>query len=194
MATLIFVDKENGEVGATKSQLRRPSVSSKVLSERTQVNTPLPKKTIRTTPATSHSVRKALGNVNRTVGVTSKKEQTREKNQPCSAKKVAEKSVGLESWDAVGDETFPEIENMFPSDPLDFESFDVPEEHKLSNIGLYGVPLMIHTSTCDKPVNITSSPVKLEKMPWESGLLQPPTDFISTLDDIIDMPPMNYDF
>lgn len=27
MSTLIFVDKENGEVGATKNQLRRPSVS-----------------------------------------------------------------------------------------------------------------------------------------------------------------------
>ncbi|XP_021266168.1 securin [Numida meleagris] len=193
MTTLIFVDKENGEVGAPKSQLRRPSVSSKVLSERTQVNTPLPKKTVGITPAASQSVRKALGNVNRTVGVTSKKEQIRDKNQPCSAKKVAEKTVGLESWDAVGDEACPEIENMFPSDPLDFENFDVPEEHRLSNIKLYGVPLMIHPSTCDKPVNITSSPVKLEKMPWESDLLQLPTDFISTLDDIIDMPPMNYD-
>uniref|UniRef100_A0A8C3LEY9 Securin n=1 Tax=Chrysolophus pictus TaxID=9089 RepID=A0A8C3LEY9_CHRPC len=193
MSTLIFVDKENGEVGATKNQLRRPSVSSKVLSERTQVSTPLPKKPIRT-PATSHSVRKALGNVNRTVGVTSKKEQMKDKSQPCSAKKVAEKTAGLESWNEVGDEAYPEIENMFPFDPLDFESFEVSEEHRLSNIKLYGVPLMIHSSTCDKPVNITSSPVKLEKMPWESDLLQPPTDFISTLDDIIDMPPMNFDF
>uniref|UniRef100_A0A8C9F6L4 Securin n=1 Tax=Pavo cristatus TaxID=9049 RepID=A0A8C9F6L4_PAVCR len=189
MTTLIFVDKENGEVGATKNQLRRPSVSSKVLSERTQVNTPLPKKPIRT-PATSQSVRRALGNVNRTVGVASKKEQMREKNQPCSAKKVAEKTVGLESCDAAGDEAYPEIENMFSFDPLDFESFDVPEEHRLSNINLCGVPLMIHTSTYDKPVDITSSPVKLEKMPWESDLLLSPTDLISTLDDIIDMPPM----
>lgn len=32
--------------------------------------------------------------------------------------KVAEKAVGLESWDAVGDEAYPEIENLFPSDPL----------------------------------------------------------------------------
>lgn len=32
--------------------------------------------------------------------------------------KVAEKAVGLESWDAVGDEAYPEIENMFPFDPL----------------------------------------------------------------------------
>ncbi|POI33315.1 hypothetical protein CIB84_002933 [Bambusicola thoracicus] len=193
MTTRIFVDKENDEVGATKNQLRRLSVPSKVLSERTQVNTPLPKKPIRT-PATSHSVRKALGNVNGTVGVTSKKKQMREKNQPCSAKKVAEKTVGLESWDAVGDEAYPEIENMFPSDPLDLESFDVPEEHRLSNINLCGVPLMIYTSTFDKPVSMTCSPVKLEEMPWESDSLQLPTDIMSTLDDIIDMPPMNYEF
>ncbi|XP_015731561.1 securin [Coturnix japonica] len=193
MTTLIFVDKEDGEVGATKNQLRRPSVSSKALSERTQVNTPLLKKAIRT-PATSHSVRKALGNVNRTVGVTSKKEQKKDKNQPCSAKKVAEKAVGLASWDGGGDEAYPEIENMFPFDPQDFESFDVTEEDKLSDIKLRGVPLMIFPSTYDKPVDLASSPIKLEKMPWESDLLEPPADFISTLDYVIDMPPMDYDF
>ncbi|NXC51464.1 PTTG1 protein, partial [Penelope pileata] len=193
MTTLIFVDKENGEAGAAKNQLRFPSTSSKVLSERAQVNTPLPKKTIGATPAASHSVRKALGNVNRTVGVASNKEQIREKAQPCSAKKVAEKTVGSESWDAVTDEACPEIENVFPSDPLDFESFDVPEEHRLNNIKLHGVPLMIFASTSDKLVNMPPSPVRLEEMSWESDLLQSTTDFISTLDEIIDMPPMNYD-
>ncbi|OXB57977.1 hypothetical protein ASZ78_000854 [Callipepla squamata] len=199
MATLVFAEKENGDAAAAESRLRRHSVScvymlwrgAKVLSGRRQVSTPLQKKTIRTTPATSHSVRKALGNVNRTVGVVSKKEQMREKNQPRSAKRVAEKTVGLESWDAVGDEACPEMESMFPSDPLDFESFDVHEEHTLNNIGLYGVPLMLHTSTCDEPVNLTSSPVKPEEMLWESDLPRPPTDFLSTLEDIIDMPPMN---
>lgn len=51
----------------------------------------------------------------------------------------------------------------------DLESFDVPEEHRLSNINLCGVPLMIYPSTFDKPMSITCSPVKLEEMPWESG-------------------------
>ncbi|OXB80938.1 UNVERIFIED_CONTAM: hypothetical protein H355_006021 [Colinus virginianus] len=197
MATLVFAEKENGDAGAAESRLRRRSVScvymlwrgAKVLSGRRQVSTPLQKKTIRTVPAPSHSVRKALGNVNRTVGVVSTKEQ-REKNQPHSAKRI----VGLECWDAVGDEACPEIENMFPSDPLDFESFDVHEEHALNNIELYGVPLMLHTSTRDEPVNLTSSPVKPEEMLWESDLSRPPTDFLSTLENIIDMPPMNCDF
>ncbi|KAM6357242.1 securin [Alca torda] len=193
MATLILIDKENGEVGATKNQLRLPSGSSKVFSERTQVNTPLPKKTINTSPASSHSVRKALGNVNRTKGVTSKTEKIGQKNQPCTANKITEKTAGLESCDAVAEEDWPEIENMFPFDPQDFESFDLPEEHKISNIDLRGVPLMIFERTYDKFVNMVPSPVKVEEISWESNLLQSTADFLATLDEIIDMPPPNYD-
>ncbi|NXV11220.1 PTTG1 protein, partial [Cepphus grylle] len=193
MATLILIDKENGEVGATKNQLRLPSGSSKVFSERTQANTPLPKKPINTSPASSHSVRKALGNVNRTKGVTSKTEKIGQKNQPCTANKITEKTAGLESCDAVAEEEWPEIENMFPFDPQDFESFDLPEEHKISNIDLRGVPLMIFERTYDKFVNMVPSPVKMEEISWESNLLQSTADFLATLDEIIDMPPPNYD-
>ncbi|XP_030359852.1 securin isoform X1 [Strigops habroptila] len=193
MSTLIFIDQENGEVGATKNRLRLPSGSSKVLSERTQVNTPLPKKTIGTSPATSRSVRKALGNVNRTQEVTSKSEKIRQKSQPCTANKVTEKTAGLESCGVVAEEEWPEIENMFPFDPRDFESFDLPEEHKLSNINLHGVPLMVFERTYDKCVNMVPSPVKMEEVSWESNLLQSTADFLATLDEIIDMPPPNYD-
>ncbi|NWU52227.1 PTTG1 protein, partial [Dromas ardeola] len=193
MATLILIDKENGEVGATKNQLRLPSGSSKIFSERTQVNTPLTKKTISMSPATSHSVRKALGNVNTTKGVTSKTEKIGQKNQPCTANKITEKTAGLESCDAVAEEDCPEIENMFPFDPQDFESFDLPEEHKISNIDLRGVPLMIFERTYDKFVNMVPSPVKVEEISWESNLLQSTADFLATLDEIIDMPPPNYD-
>ncbi|NXW58958.1 PTTG1 protein, partial [Eurystomus gularis] len=192
MATLIFIEKENGEVGAAKSRLRLPSGSSKVLSERTQANTPLPKKTISTSPATSHSVRKALGNVNRTEGLTSKMEKTRQKNQPCIANKVTE-TAGLESCHAVAEEDCPEIENMFPFDPQDFESDDLPEEHKVSNINLCGVPLMVFERTYDRYVNMVPSPVKIEEISWESNLLQSTADFLATLDEIIDMPSPNYD-
>ncbi|XP_026714028.1 securin [Athene cunicularia] len=193
MATLIFIDKENGEVGAPKNQLRLPSGSSKVLSERTQVSTPLPKKAISTSPAISHSVRKALGNVNRTQGVMSKMEKLRQKNQPCTASKITEKNSGLESCDAVSEEDWPEIENMFPYDPQDFESFDLPEDLKVSNINLCGVPLMMFERTYDRCVNMVPSPVKIEEFSWESNLLQSTTDFLATLDEIVDMPPPNYD-
>ncbi|NXD91081.1 PTTG1 protein, partial [Chaetorhynchus papuensis] len=197
MATLIFVDQENSELGAPKSQLKLPSGSSKVLVERTQVNTPLPKKAISTSPVTSRFVRKALGNVNKTEGVTSKMDKIKQKNQPCTVNKVStlaeEEGNGLESCHVVAEEDWPEIENMFPLDPQDFESFDLPEEHKLSNINLCGVPLMVFERTYDRCVNMVPSPVKIEKISWESNLLQSTADFLATLDEIIDMPPPNYD-
>ncbi|NWR76789.1 PTTG1 protein, partial [Centropus unirufus] len=166
MATLIFIDKEN-EVGTSKNRLRLPSGSSKVLSERSQVNTPLPKKSISTPPASSHSVRKVLGNVNRT-GAVRKMVRTGQKSQASTANKIPEKAAGLEDSNAVAEEDWPEIENMFPYDPRDFESFELPEEFKVSNIDLRGVPLMIFERTYDKHVNMVPSPVKTEEISWES--------------------------
>ncbi|NXA05182.1 PTTG1 protein, partial [Sapayoa aenigma] len=191
MATLIFVDQENGEVGVPKSQLRLPAGSSKMLSERAQVNTPLPKKAISTSPAMARSVRKALGNVNRAEGA-SKIDKIKQKNQPCTANKTNEKT-GLESCSSVAEEDWPEIENMFPFDPQDFESFDLPEEYKFSNINLCGVPLMIFERTYDRCVNMVPSPVEMEEISRESNLLQSTTDFLATLDEIIEMPPPTYD-
>ncbi|NXQ45978.1 PTTG1 protein, partial [Catharus fuscescens] len=188
MATLIFVDQENSELHAPKSQLKLPSKSSKVLAERTQINTPLPKKGISTSPVTSRSVRKALGNVNKTEGVMNKMDKIKQKNQPCTVNKT-----GLESCHTVAEEDWPEIENMFPVDPQDFESFDLPEEHKLSNINLCGVPLMVFERTYDRCVKMVPSPVKIEdcEISWQSNLLQSTVDFLATLDEIIDMPPPN---
>ncbi|NXM77245.1 PTTG1 protein, partial [Serilophus lunatus] len=191
MATLIFVDQENGEVGAAKSQLRLPPGSSKMLSERAPVNTPLPKKGLCASPALSCSVRKALGNVNRTEGALGKVEKIKQKNQPCTANKASEKT-GLESCSSVAEEDWPEIEKMFPFDPRDFESFDLPEEQKLSNLNLCGVPLMMFDRTYDTRVHMVPSPVEMEELSWESNLLQSAADFLATLDEIIDMPPPNY--
>ncbi|XP_010190991.1 PREDICTED: securin-like, partial [Mesitornis unicolor] len=168
MATLVFIDQENGEAGATKSHARLPSGSSKVLSERATVNTPLPKKMISASPATSYSVRKALGDLNRTGGVRSKTEKIRQKNQPCTADTVPEKTAGVQSCNALAEKDWPEIENMFPCDPRDFESFDLSEEHKISNINLCGVPLMVFERTYDKHVDLVPSPVKIEDISWES--------------------------
>ncbi|NXH22472.1 PTTG1 protein, partial [Bucco capensis] len=160
---------------------------AKVFSEKTHVNTPLTKKTVNPSPATSHSVRKALGNVNRSGGVTSKMEKTREKNQPYTANKITEKTAGLGSCDAV-DEDCPEIENMVPFDPWEFESFALDEEHEVSNINLCGVPLMVFERPYDRCVNMVPSPVKMEEPSWESNLLQSTADFLATLDEIVDMP------
>lgn len=52
---------------------------------------------------------------------------------------------------------------------IDFESFDLPEEHKLSNINLHGVPLMVFERTYERCVNMVPSPVKIEEISWESS-------------------------
>ncbi|NXR56853.1 PTTG1 protein, partial [Hippolais icterina] len=204
MSTLIFVDQENGELHAPKSQLKLHSGSSKVLAERTQINTPLPKKAISTSPVTSRSVRKVLGNVNKAEGVVSRMDKIKQKNQPCTVNEViaqimllplfmSNKKTGLESCHPVAEEEWPEIENMFPLDPQDFESFDLPEENKLSNINLCGVPFMVFERTYDRCVNMVPSPVKIEELSWESNCLQSTADFLAILDEIIDMPPPMYD-
>lgn len=66
-----------------------PPIPAKALAERTQVNAPLPKKAISTSPVISRSVRKALGNVNKTEVVTSKTDKLKQKNQPCTVNKVS---------------------------------------------------------------------------------------------------------
>ncbi|XP_074816734.1 securin isoform X2 [Natator depressus] len=121
MATLIFIDKENeGDVGAApKDRLRLSSVSSKVLFERSQTPTPLVGRTANATPARSQSVRKALGNVNRTLGTTNKKEIWKPKKQALPAKKTTGKSTQVESCNVATEEAYPEIENFFPFNPLD---------------------------------------------------------------------------
>ncbi|KAM9130164.1 securin [Pangshura tecta] len=191
MTTLIFIDKENeGDVGAaSKDRLRLSSVSSKVLSERSQTQTPLVGRTVNATPARSQSARKALGNVNRTLGTTNKKEIQK---QALPAKKITGKTTQVESCSVATEEAYPEIENFFPYNPLDFESFDLPEEHRLSNMSLTGVPLLILDKNIpDRCINMVPSPVKLSPISWECELLQSTANFLSTLDEIIDLPPLS---
>ncbi|NXF98881.1 PTTG1 protein, partial [Sakesphorus luctuosus] len=165
---------------------------AKALSERTKFNTPLPKK-ITATPAMSGSVRRALGNVNRSEGVLNKRTKI---SQPCPVNKVSTTTFSAGGWGGGGmaEEDCPEIENMFPFDPQDFESFDLPEEYKLSNLNLCGVPLMIFDRTYERCVNMVPSPVKFEQCAGESTLLQESADFLATLDELtVDMPPPLYD-
>lgn len=194
MTTLIFIDKENeGDVGAaSKDRLRLSSVSSKVLSERSQTQTPLVGRTVNATPARSQSVRKALGNVNRTLGTTNKREIQKQKKQALPATKITGKTTQVESCNVAAEEAYPEIENFFPYNPLDFESFDVPEEHRLSHMSLTGVPLLILDKNIpDRCINMVPSPVKLSHISWECELLQSTANFLSTLDEIIDLPPLS---
>ncbi|NWT60316.1 PTTG1 protein, partial [Erythrocercus mccallii] len=175
-------------------------IPAKVVAERASVNTPLPKKAITTSPVTSRSVRKALGNVNKTEGDMNRMDKIKQKHEPCTVNKViaqimllplfmTNKKTGLESCHTVVEEDWPEIEKIFPLHPEDFESFDFPEEDRLSNINLCGVPLMVYESRYDRCVNMVPSPVKIEEISWESNYLQSTDDFLATLDEIIDLPP-----
>ncbi|KAM9062042.1 securin [Sarcophilus harrisii] len=198
MATLIYVDKENGEPGshvAPKDRLK----SIKALSGRAQISTPKAGKVFAATPTLSKSVRKALGPVNRTTEkenfVGKRNVPLKQKGQNFAAKNVTEKIPTEKTSVRFSNETCPEIENFFPFNPLEFESFDVPEEHQLANLPLTGVPLMILNpeKSFERLVELPPSPMLLPSMTWESDLLESTSSLLSTVDEI-DLPPVCYDF
>ncbi|XP_044935358.1 securin, partial [Mustela putorius furo] len=138
--------------------------------------------------------RKALGTVNRATENSVKTSGPLKQKQPTfSAKKVTEKTVKAKSSVPASDDTYPEIEKFFPFNPLDFESFDLPEEHQIAHLPLNGVPLMIldEERELEKLLHLgPPSPLKIPSPPWESNLLQSPS-VLSTLD--VELPPVCYD-
>ncbi|XP_011803100.1 PREDICTED: securin [Colobus angolensis palliatus] len=196
MATLIYVDKENGEPGtrvAAKDGLKLGSGPSvKALDGRSQVSTPRFGKTFDAPPALPKATRKALGTVNRATEKSVKTKGPLKQKQPnFSAKKMTEKTVKTKSSVPASDDAYPEIEKFFPFNPLDFESFDLPEEHQIAHLPLSGVPLMIldEERELEKLFQLgPPSPVKMPSPPWESNLLQSPSSILSTLD--VELPPV----
>lgn len=64
--------------------------------------------------------------------------------QPASTvKKIAENAAKIQSSVSAPDDIYPEIEKFFPFNPLDFESFVLPEEHQVAHLLLNGMPLMV---------------------------------------------------
>ncbi|KAG3285805.1 securin [Ictidomys tridecemlineatus] len=204
MATLIFVDKENGEPCtrvAPKEVLKQAGGGVgvpgpvKALDGRSQVSIPLVGKTFDGPPAVPKTVRKALRTVNRATEKTVKTNAPLKQKQPTfPAKKMTKKTVKAKSSGPASDETYPEIENFFPFNPLDFESFDLPEEHQISHLPLSGVPLMILNEErgLEKLLQLgPPSPVKMLSSPWASDSLQSPSSILSALDVVL--PPVCYD-
>ncbi|KAL4842837.1 hypothetical protein H8958_020139 [Nasalis larvatus] len=170
MATLIYVDKENGE----------------------PVSTPRFSKTVDVPPALPKATRKALGTVNRATEKSVKTSGPLKQKQPSfSAKKMTEKTVKAKSSVPASDDAYPEIEKLFPFNYLGFESFDLPEEHQIPHLPLSGVPLMIldEVRELEKLFQLDPpSPVKMPSPPWESNLLQSPSSILLTLD--VELPPV----
>lgn len=91
-------------------------------------------------------------------------------------------------------DAYPEIEKLFPFNPLDFESFDLPEEHQIPHLPLSGVPLMIldEEGELEKLFQLgPPAPVKMPSPPWECNLLQSPSSILLTLD--VELPIVCYD-
>ncbi|XP_036279472.1 securin isoform X1 [Pipistrellus kuhlii] len=199
MATVIFVDKENGELGpraTPKDRLKlgsRPSV--KALDGRSKVSTPHVGKMFDAPPALRKAPRKALGTVNRATEKSAKTNApVREKQTAFSSKTVTEKTVKAKGSVPASDDTYPEIEKFFPFNPLDFESFDLPEEHQIAQLPLSGVPLMIldEERKLEKLLHLgPPSPLKAPSLPWESDPFQSPSSLLPTLD--VELPPVCYD-
>ncbi|XP_063148541.1 securin [Candoia aspera] len=189
MATHIFIDKENGETGttaATKDRLKLLLAPSKSFVERSHPKTPLVGRTANVNLTESQSVRKALGSLNRPLATT--------KSQfPKGKKFLLKKANGNASRaedNSMVPEDCPEKENLFSYNPLDFESFEVPEEHRLSHMSLTGVPLMTFESAPDRFASTIPLPVKQPSISWDYDCLQSTKDFLATLDEIIiDLPP-----
>ncbi|MEE6478762.1 hypothetical protein FKM82_011986 [Ascaphus truei] len=102
-------------------------------------------------------------------------------------------SIKQDSWktcDMIGEEIYPEIETFIPYNPLDYESLEVPEEHKLSHLCLAGLPLWVSLDKdrFDALTNTVIVPMELLPMKWQCDTLQ---DFIPFFEDIdIDLPPV----
>ena len=194
MSTLIYVDKENGEPGirvAPKDGLKLGSVPSvKALDGRSQVSTPRVGKMFDAPPALPKTARKALGNVNRATEKSVKMNgPLKQKQTTFSTKKITEKTVKAKSSVPASDDTYPE--KFFPFNPLDFESFDLPEEHQIAHLPLSGVPLMIldEERELEQLLHVgPPSPLKMPPLLWESNLLQSPSSILSTLD--VELPPV----
>ncbi|XP_017650715.1 securin isoform X2 [Nannospalax galili] len=195
MATLIFVDKDNREPGSRvvpKDGLKLGSSAVKALDGKSQVSTPRVGKVFNAPPALPKTGRKALGTVNRATEKPLKTNRPLKQKQPTfTVKKITEKTVKAKSSVPASDDAYPEIEKFFPFNPLDFESFDLPEEHQIAHLPLSGVPLMIleEERGLEKLLHLDPpSPVKTPFLPWESGPLQSTSSILSTLD--VELPPI----
>nr|DBA30710.1 TPA: hypothetical protein GDO54_006664 [Pyxicephalus adspersus] len=165
MATVIFVDQENGDVASTilsKDRLKQTN-SAKTLFK-TQ-----PGKVFSSSGA-AVKPRKALGIVNKQVvstAVPNQKSALKVKKSAPVTNQISEACVKPRK------QSYPEIEKCFPYDPSGkyFEFFDVPEEHKLSHLYLAGVPLFVHENDAAKFDALTPEPAPMDVpvFGWESG-------------------------
>ncbi|XP_077330252.1 securin-like [Lithobates pipiens] len=179
MATVIFIDQENGDVASTtlsKERLKSTIPGKTLLKSH-------PGKVFGSSATVKP--RKALGNVN--TAVLQKKGALGVKNSAPVTKQASNVCIKPRKH------SYPEIEKCVPYDPADFETFDVPEEHKLSHFYLAGVPLFVHEKEAAKFDALTQEPAPMDipVSSWESDFSGTLPSFLATFDDIaLDLPQM----
>ncbi|KAG8579082.1 hypothetical protein GDO81_010710 [Engystomops pustulosus] len=187
MATRIFIDQENGDAAATllvKDRIKLPNAGrSNVRSHHGKVFG---------SASGEKTSRKALGNVNKQVtdqkAAQPLKGNLKTKKAAPVSKKVTEVSIKSEK------QHYPEIEKFVPYNPADFESFDVPEEHRLSHLALAGVGLMVNVTEAkkfDALLNLEPVPMEMAVFSWEADAVDGLSSFLSTMEEItVEMPPV----
>ncbi|XP_073505305.1 securin-like [Phyllobates terribilis] len=109
--------------------------------------------------------RKALGNINKQV-------MTQKNGQPLK-----------------GDR---DIEKFVPYNPADFETFDVPEEHKRSHLSLAGVGLIANVNDAKRFASLLSlepAHMDIPALSWVSDAADSLPSFLAMLEEIaVEMP------
>ncbi|XP_018417402.1 PREDICTED: securin-like [Nanorana parkeri] len=185
MATVIFVDQENGDFASTT-----------LFKDLEQANSAkhLFKSNLGKVFGSSGTVvkpRKALGNINKQVAQTAapfQKGALKVKTSAPVTKQISKVYIKTRK------QNYPEIEKCLPYNPADFETFDVPEEHKLSHLDLSGVPLIVHehkASKVDAWFAHEPAPMDIPVISWESDISSALASFLAALDDFaLDLPQM----
>ncbi|XP_063784835.1 securin-like isoform X2 [Pseudophryne corroboree] len=154
-------EKENGNTGF-------PSKGNQGLSARRSQLRPVKNINV---PKTQ---RKVLGNVNQNYST-----------KPALTKARKQDGLVLPRHE----KTYPEIETFTPYHPLEYERFEVPEEHKLSDRCLAGVSLFVsldNVKRFDALINRTLSPMESSSITYDSC-----ETFSVLLEEItIDFPPL----
>ncbi|XP_069812908.1 securin-like [Dendropsophus ebraccatus] len=117
------------------------------------------------------ALRKALGNVNQQV----------QPNKSASTQVARKVKLVKQKF-----EKYPEIDTFIPYNPLDFETLDVPEEHKLSDRCLAGVPLLVLRDDAMKFEALTSPVLSpMDNAPIDYDCFETSSPLI---EEIIDLP------
>ncbi|KAL4631276.1 securin-like [Arapaima gigas] len=170
MATLIYVDQENGSIrtpAPSKQRARLQSAPGTLYADKC-LKTPLSGNPLR-------SGRKALGAVNKICSAVSSSAQENKKRLATATQaKTKQPKIA---------EQYPEVENFIPYNPLDFENFEVPEEVRLSHVCLAGLgsvsltPAVIEEDELEELKSWPeTSPVKIR-----SGKMGTPLVLVSTV-------------